>query len=640
VRDRDLLCVGRVCVDLYGEQVGARLEDVTSFQKYVGGSAANVSLSAARLGLRTGLLSGVGEDAFGRFVLNRLMREGIDTQLVQRDRDRLTATVALAIREVDDFPRLFFYADSADMAVRAADVAWSRIESYEAILLTGSYLARPNLQALTLELLRFARSRGQRVALDIDFRPVLWNLVSHDEGNQMVARSTAFRDACGLIMPQCDLIVGTSAEFTVALGTEDAKTAIEMLAAMSPSVIVHKRGAEGCDVYDCRAGALGQPVSGQPIKVNVVNTVGAGDAFLGSFLTRWLRTDDLDAAVKSGNVSGGLVASRHSCADAMPTSEEVEYVISHSGSHLDAEELAHLHSAARTGARETDALVLALDHRWQLRALTDVPGHEALFPELKRLVYQGLLLFANGRNDCGVLIDETYGSVVLQAATGSGLWLARAFDVPASYPLQLMCDEVAFHLRRWPEDQIVKVTAYTHPGDPPEIWRVQLEALATLQRACNLAERSYLLELQASPGRHFAGDDLPAVVTHLYEEGLRPAWWKVPPERNRDLWTALGDTIRRFDALTCQGMLVLGQGKQLDELARAFDACADEPICRGFAIGRSIYFDPAKEWLSGNIDEEELVSTVSDRFGSAVKLWTDRRSRRVEETSTSNVGAS
>jgi 5-dehydro-2-deoxygluconokinase len=628
VSRRDLLCAGRACVDLYSEQAGATLEGASTFRKYVGGSAANISIGAARLGLRTGLLSGVGEEAFGRFVVETLRREGVDTGLVRRDPRRLTALVALAIREVDDFPRIFYYADSADMALSSDGLDWDCVRQYDAVLLTGSYLARPHLRELTVSLLQFARAQGMRVVLDVDFRPVLWNLASPNQGNQMVGAATEVEDAFRDVLPLCDLVVGTSAELTAATGAAEPYDALAVLAAGSDLVIVHKRGAQGCDVYDCSGGILPDAVSGRPMQVELVNSVGAGDAFMASFLARWLSGDDLETCATFGNAGGALVTSRHSCTEAMPNAAEVEFLVSRGGALATGPDAAHirrLHSkATEPPTAPRDALVLAFDHRWQLRELLPCLEQEARIPALKELVFQGFLEVATGRDDCGVLVDDVYGRKVLEAATGRGLWVGRALDVPRSHPLKLLVDEVAFELSRWPEEQVVKVVAYVHPDDAPVIWRDQIETLQGLAAACSLAERRYLVELQASAGRSLSGKELPDIVSRLYDEGVGPEWWKLPPELDPEVWAALGDTIRRHDD-TCRGMLILGQSMGLDRLEEAFQATTDEPLCRGFAIGRTIYLDAAKAWFAGEADDADVVATVAERYGSALGRWSSAR---------------
>src|SRR5262249_13763645 len=157
-----------------------------------------------------------------------------------------------------------------------------------------------------------------------------------------------------------------------------------------------------------------------------------------------------------------------------------------------------------------------------------------------------------------------------------------------SHPLMLMGgDELGGYLRTWPTDQIAKVLAYAHPSDPETMWRAQVAELIRLQTVCSAEAREYLLELQPSPGKTLAVADIANLMDRFYSEGLQPDWWKLPPARTAETWTRAGDVIRVRDAF-CRGMLVLGQTSTPEELKLAFDACAAEPLCRGFAVGRSV----------------------------------------------------
>ena len=150
-RALDLVCIGRTCVDLYAEQEGARLEDVQSFRKYVGGSAANIALNTARLGVKTAMLTRVGEEQMGRFVRRTMADTGVDVSHVTFDPEHLTPYVLLAVRDVDDFPRIFAYGDAADMALDEGDVDPEFIASSKALLVTGTPLSRPGSRAASLQ---------------------------------------------------------------------------------------------------------------------------------------------------------------------------------------------------------------------------------------------------------------------------------------------------------------------------------------------------------------------------------------------------------------------------------------------------------------------------------------------------------
>nr|MDQ2701654.1 PfkB family carbohydrate kinase [Pseudomonadota bacterium] len=170
----DLVAIGRSCIDLYGEQVGGRLEDMRSFAKYVGGSPTNTAIGAARLGLRSALLTRVGADHFGRYIREQLAREGVDVRGVGEDPERLTALVFLGIRDQDNFPLIFYREDCADMALLPAHVDEGLVASAGAVLVNGTHLSRGNVFDASLRACTIARANGGKVVFDIDYRPVLW----------------------------------------------------------------------------------------------------------------------------------------------------------------------------------------------------------------------------------------------------------------------------------------------------------------------------------------------------------------------------------------------------------------------------------------------------------------------------------
>ena len=188
-RDLDLITIGRSSVDLYGAQVGGRLEDMGSFQKYVGGSPTNMAVGTARLGLRSALLTRVGDEHMGRFIREELAREGVDVGGVRTDPDRLTALVLLGIRDDTSFPLIFYRENCADMALCEDDIEQAFIARARAVVATGTHLSHPRTEAAVLKALRLAREGGAQTALDIDYRPNLWGVAGHGDGESRFVES-------------------------------------------------------------------------------------------------------------------------------------------------------------------------------------------------------------------------------------------------------------------------------------------------------------------------------------------------------------------------------------------------------------------------------------------------------------------
>jgi len=217
----DVITIGRSSVDLYGAQVGGRLEDMASFNKYIGGSPTNIAAGAARLGLKSALITRVGDEHMGRFVREQLIREGVDVRGVITDKERLTALVLLGIRDQERFPLIFYRENCADMALCEADIDPNFIAEARAVVATGTHLSNPRTEAAVLKALKIAKGNAQKVALDIDYRPNLWGLAGHGDGESRFIASETVTRKLQATLGLFDLIVGTEEEFHIAGGSSD-----------------------------------------------------------------------------------------------------------------------------------------------------------------------------------------------------------------------------------------------------------------------------------------------------------------------------------------------------------------------------------------------------------------------------------
>ena len=634
-RTLDLVCIGRTCVDLYAEQEGARLEDVQSFRKYVGGSATNIAFNTARLGVKSAMLTRVGEEQMGRFVRKTLADVGVDVSCVTFDPERLTPYVLLAIRDIDDFPRIFAYGDAADLALDEDDVDPEFIASSKALLVTGTPLSRTGSRAASLKAVKAAKEAGTKVVFDLDYRPVFWGVASHEQGGEMFVASEEVTQGYKSVLPDCHLVVGTEEEIQIAGGSTDTREALRGIRDLTEATIVLKVGAMGAIVFSWEIpDDLEEGVRVPGFPVEVFNSVGAGDAFLSGFLSGWLREEPLEECLRLGNACGAIVVSRHGCSPAMPTPEELEYFLNmpeRPRRLRDDRWLEHLHRT--TTRREPGELrVLAIDHRWQLEEVADELGVDrGRLRELKVLLGRAFRRVAEGDEAAGVLVDDVYGYRALEELTGSGLWISRAVEVAKSRPVEFVGGpNPAATIRTWPEEHIVKCNLYMHPNDDAETKGLQEQRVLQLYDACIKNERLLLLEVQASPGTTYDEYSMAELLSRFYEIGVRPEWWKIPPNPDPGVWERIGDVVRKNDPY-CAGLLVLGRAAAEEELVESFAAAASEPLCNGFAIGRSIYGEPARRWLASEIGDDELMSSVAERYERMVSLWQKRNERRTRE---------
>jgi 5-dehydro-2-deoxygluconokinase len=279
--------------------------------------------------------------------------------------------------------------------------------------------------------------------------------------------------------------------------------------------------------------------------------------------------------------------------------------------------------------------VLAIDHRWQLEEAADaLKADRGRLRDLKVLLGQAFRRVAEGDDAVGVLVDDVYGDRALEALTGSGAWIARAVEVARSRPVEFVGGpNVAATLRTWPQEHVVKCNLYMHPQDDPEVRELQEKRVFQLFDACLRNDRWLLLEIQAPQGMRYGEDSVAELLARFYEVGVRADWWKLPPNPDRGVWQRIGDVVRERDPY-CAGLLVLGQALEGEKLAESFAAASSESLCRGFAIGRSIYGEAARRWLAGEMGDEELISSVATNYERMISLWQRRAEHDPREGAT------
>lgn len=274
----DLITIGRSSVDLYGAQIGGRLEDMGSFDKYIGGSPTNMACGTARLGLKSAVITGVGDEHMGRFIVEQLRREGVNTDGVKTDPERLTALVLLGIRDQEQFPLIFYREDCADMGLTVEDIDPAFIKRARAVVATGTHLSHPQVEAATLKALTVAREFEMLTALDIDYRPNLWGVAGHGDGESRFVESEKVTAKLRSTLHLFDLIVGTEDEFHIAGGSTDTLEALCNVREISDATLVCKRGAQGAvAITGAIPGSLDDGEAGPGFPIEVFNVLGAGD---------------------------------------------------------------------------------------------------------------------------------------------------------------------------------------------------------------------------------------------------------------------------------------------------------------------------------------------------------------------------
>jgi len=329
----DLITLGRSSIDLYSQDIGAAFPDIRAFGAYIGGSPLNIAVGSSRLGLRTALLTAVGPDKIGEFIIERLKREKVQTQFIPLKPATRSSAVVLGIEPPDKFPITFYRENAADIQVSIDDVVALPLEATRAVQLSGAALAKEPSRSATLFLAERAKMLGLTTFLDLDFRADGW----HDP--------RAYGVSIRALLPLIDVALGTEEEINAAILRDpaditirdsqitapeirgDVEANIKALLARGVEALVVKRGAKGCDVYQS-----GKTIHAPGFKVKVLSVLGAGDAFAAGFIYGRLQGWDWYKSARMGNACGAIVVTRIGCADFTPYLDEaLEFIESKGG---------------------------------------------------------------------------------------------------------------------------------------------------------------------------------------------------------------------------------------------------------------------------------------------------------------------
>ena len=334
----DILAMGRSSIDLYSNDIGVPFEEIGSFGAYVGGCPLNISVGTRRLGSRSALLTAVGVDKVGDFILHFLRKEGVETRFTPRKPGKRSSAVLLGIEPPDRFPLTFYRDNCADIELTIDDVLQSPVADSRVLLISGTGLSKEPSRSATLFAAEIARQAGTTVALDIDFRPDQW----HDPR----AFGVTLRSALRLV----DIVLGTEDEINAALLSDaeqirltdsqisdarvggDLEHAIRAILALGPGVLLQKRGAAGSRVHLVAPDGAQQQIDAPGFPVDVFSILGAGDAFASGVLYGFVQGWDWYKVARLGNACGAIVVTKPGCANFMPTFDEVTaFVEQHGG---------------------------------------------------------------------------------------------------------------------------------------------------------------------------------------------------------------------------------------------------------------------------------------------------------------------
>lgn len=590
----DLLCMGDATVDLFAEQTGARLEDAFSFIKYIGSSAANIAIGVTRLGLKSGLVTRIGDDAMGRYVLKFLEKEKVDLSHVYIDTTKYTGIQLIGGSQQDQKPILYYRENSADRAIGKDDFAKSTFENAKALFVTGTCCSHLKLFENTLHAIYLAKEASCKIILDIEYREAIWKLACKEND---LENERAVLERVRRLFEWCDLIIGTEEELLIATGQQTPGAAISFLREHTNALIVQKRGSEGCIAYQKD---LQAPVIENQYTIEAKGSFGSGDAFVSGFLLGYLKGSSIQESCKLANANQTIVISRKRCAQAMPYWEELQFFMKNPLKTVQTEQR---HSSLKRPRFSQDLCVLAFDHRPHFQKYD---CSDAEIVHCKELLYQALLRAKKQKEDVrfGVLIDEVYGKKILDSIVDFEEWVGRPIEASGISPLTFLHgDEASYLLRTWPKNQVVKVLCSLEEG--------QIKKLHDLFLAAEQTGHHLFI------GFHFAQESLPLLYQTLeacYQSSIFPAWWGIPFFTDSKKWKEIEELIWQNDPY-CSGILIYDHHQMLSEFGQAYQKIKEScSFVKGCTCGRFLWEDVIEKWLRGEINDPALVEEVVNRF--------------------------
>ena len=624
----DIITIGRSSVDLYGTQIGGRLEDMRSFNKYIGGSPTNIACGVARLGLKSGIITAVGDEHMGRFIKEQLQKEGVSIEGVKTDPERLTALVVLGICDKEHFPLIFYRENCADMGLTIEDIDQNFILSAKCICATGTHLSHTDVEAATLMAVNIAKENNIKTALDIDYRPNLWGVAGHGDGESRFVESKYVTKKLQSTLSLFDLIVGTEEEFHIAGGTQNTIDALRNVRKISNATLICKRGPMGAVAFEAEIpDSLGDGKTGPAFKIDIFNVLGAGDGFMSGLLRGWLAGKDWSVALTYANACGALAVSRHGCTPAYPSWQELQFFLQRGIVQPDLRndnELERIHWAtnrhSKPKSRKDTLKIFAFDHRSQMQAIRGATTSK--IAHFKQLCLQAAIQVADDRDGFGILCDERLGRDALYEASGHNFWIGRPAEQPGSRPLRFE-KQIGIDcggLSEWPKNHVVKCLCFAHPNDKEEVWLEQIEQVNRLFIASKRNNLDFLLEIIASKVNDIDDHSIAEVLQKFYSSQIYPDWWKLEPARNNETWNNINQVIQRNDPLV-RGILILGLKTSQNDLAESFKAAAKQPFVKGFAVGRTIFANTAEAWMNSTLDDSQAIMQMAEKYKSLCEVW-------------------
>lgn len=614
----DLITFGEIYVDLCGEQIGAELKDTFSFRKFVGGIAATVAIGGARLGLKTALISGIAHDEMGKFLLEALQRENVNTTHLKSFPEKSSTLIMRAIHASDVNVGLFQNENPASKGLMPGDIQPAFIASSQALLIVASNFAHEKMSECSSKALIAARENGTKVILFLDQgadNPALNTL--HEK--------EAFIKRLLNIVPQCDLIFGSEAAFLKITESTDIDAALKQLRTLGNAILVLKH-PEGCYAFASHIPSTWQETIHYPtIALKNRYAVEGMDAFIAGFLKGWLQNNSLEKCCQLSMFCQAIAQSQPNNMDYLP-SEQGLFVATTQSPHsleqtLHSAHFTHMHYTTTRPQPLEKHFIFQLGSLQQWEKISQTyPVDDAFIQKTKALVAKGVAIAAQGNPFAAIIIDEENDLDLFHLQPAS-YRLIRSVDTPQAVPFQFKNNpDITQTLLQWPQSQRVKATAIYHPDDRYALRGQQEMTLNLLHRSCRETKHELFLELAPPANSLITASTIAHIMQRFYEIGIYPDGWIISVPRDQRSWDSIAKVISDNDPY-CQGVVVSTPAASLEQLNMIFDIVSKQKCCQGFIAGKNLFHPLLEQWFNQKLTEHAFIDMVATSFHQVMLRW-------------------
>lgn len=606
----DIIAVGQLYIDFHGVQIGSSLKDMVSFKKNIGGTCALIAIACARLGLKTAMISRVGDDEMGHFLIDGLNAEKINTSQIKKDAARQSAITLQTKKFNGSHPVIFYGEKCAYSAMEENDIDPNIINLTQAILVSSSSFISETVGNATQKAITYAQKTHAKIILAMD----------HEKNTV----SSLILSSLQAILPHCDMVIGSETTFQSLSGSQSTQLALNHLRSITNSIFVLK-ATQGCFIFHEQIPDHWQSCTNHSGLKTSPSPCEAKEAFIAGFLRAWLYKASFEKCCEYAHACAILVQLRKEEPNSFPSSDEVIKFISESArSEIDfikSYHFAHIHYAStrRQEPKELYLFHFGYHEHWQKMAeLNQVD--ESVLAKAKVLIARGVANASQHESKISIISDEITSNETFDLFSNSR-WLARSIEVPGEIPFQCKVEpDITFTLSQWPKYHGVKVLLPYHPDDRYVLRGQQESNLSLLFKACRATEHELLIELAPPPNSLITTNTLAHIMHRFYEIGIYPDWWQISLPRDQRCWESMQRVIDENDPY-CRGIILSSHHASFEHLSKMFEMIAKQKYCKGYAIAKPLFQHPIEQWLAQKISDQALIEIVSANFTKSIELW-------------------